>query len=73
MLSLLSRSEIASQLQTMGLDTATAKDRVAALTDEEVRSLNGQLQALPAGGTSGWAIAAVILIGVLIWYFAVRK
>ena len=72
-LSFISRSEIASQLQAMGLDAATAKDRVAALTDEEVRSLNGQLQALPAGGSSGWAIAAVILIVALIWYFAVRR
>jgi uncharacterized protein DUF6627 len=71
-LSVISRSDVSSQLQSLGLDAATAKDRVAALTDEEVRSLNGQLQALPAGG-DGWAIAAVILIGVLIWYFAFRK
>ena len=72
-LNLISRSEIASQLQAMGLDTATAKDRVAALTDQEVRSLNDQLQSLPGGGSSGWANAAVILIGVLIWDFAIRK
>lgn len=71
-LSVISRSDVSSQLQSLGLDAATAKDRVAALTDEEVRSLNGQLQALPAGG-DGWVIAAVILIGVLIWYFAFRK
>ena len=71
-LSVISRSDVSSQLQALGLDAATAKDRVAALTDEEVRSLNGQLQALPAGG-DGWVIAAVILIGVLIWYFAFRK
>ena len=71
-LSVISRSEVSSQLAALGLDAATAKDRVSALTDEEVRSLNGQLQALPAGG-DGWVIAAVILIGVLIWYFAFRK
>ena len=67
-LAAISRSDVSSQLQSLGLDAATAKDRVAALTDEEVRSLNGQLQALPAGG-DGWAVAAIILIAVLVWYF----
>lgn len=71
-LSLMQRSDIASQLQSMGLDATTAKDRVASLTDDEVRSLNGQLQALPAGG-DGWAVAVVILIAVLIWYFFFRR
>jgi uncharacterized protein DUF6627 len=71
-LSVISRSDVSGQLQALGLDAATAKDRVAALTDEEVRSLNGQLQALPAGG-DGWVVAAVILIGVLIWYFWFRR
>ena len=71
-LAAISRSDVSSQLQSLGLDQATAKDRVAALTDEEVRSLNGQLQALPAGG-DGWAVAAVILIAVLIWYFWFRR
>jgi len=71
-LSVISRSDVSSQLQALGLDAATAKDRVAALTDEEVRSLNGQLQALPAGG-DGWVVAAVIVIAVLVWYFWFRR
>ena len=71
-LAAISRSDVASQLQSLGLDASTAKDRVAALTDEEVRSLNGQLQALPAGG-DGWAVAAIILIAVLVWYFWFRR
>ena len=71
-LAAISRSDVSSQLQSLGLDAATAKDRVAALTDEEVRSLNGQLQAVPAGG-DGWAVAAVILIVVLVWYFWFRR
>lgn len=70
--SLLSRSDVSSQLQSLGLDAATTKDRVAAMTDEEVRSLNGQLQAVPAGG-DGWAVAVVILIVVLVWYFWFRR
>ena len=71
-LAAISRSDVTSQLQSLGLDASTAKDRVAAMTDEEVRSLNGQLQALPAGG-DGWAVAAVILIAVLVWYFWFRR
>jgi len=71
-LNLISRSDVASQLQALGLDAATAKDRVAALTDEEVSSLAGKLQALPAGA-DGTAVVVIILIGVLIWYFFFRK
>ncbi|HUN69616.1 MAG TPA: PA2779 family protein [Burkholderiales bacterium] len=67
-LGLVSRSDIASQLQSLGVDARTASDRVAAMTDEEVRSLAGQLNSLPAGATDGWVWAAVIIIGVLIWY-----
>jgi hypothetical protein len=68
-LSLMNRSDVASQLQTLGLDPQTAKDRVAAMTDEEVRSLAGNLNSLPAGAWSdGWTWAAVIIIAVVIWY-----
>ena len=72
-LGVISRSEIASQLQAMGLDPKAAKDRIAALTDEEVRTLAGQLDSLPAGADSGWWIAAVIVVGVLIWYMYYRR
>lgn len=70
-LSLINRADVASQLQALGLDRATAQDRVAALTNEEVRSLVGQLQAVPAGADAGgWVL--LILIGVLVWYFFFR-
>ncbi|OGA53424.1 MAG: hypothetical protein A3F74_05770 [Betaproteobacteria bacterium RIFCSPLOWO2_12_FULL_62_58] len=67
-LSLMSRSDVASQLQTLGLDPKVAQDRVAAMTDEEVRSLAGKLDSLPAGATSGWVWAAVVIIAIVIWY-----
>lgn len=64
----LDRPEVVAQLQAMGLSASTAKQRVAAMTDEEVRTLAGNLDSLPAGaGGDGWAWAAVILIGVLIY------
>ena len=67
-LSLMSRSDVASQLQTLGRDPKVAQDRVAAMTDEEVRSLAGKLDSLPAGATSGWVWAAVVIIAIVIWY-----
>ncbi len=67
-LNLLNRSDVASQLQTLGLDPQTAKDRVAAMTDQEVRSLAGKLDTLPAGALSNWGWAAVIILAIVIWY-----
>jgi hypothetical protein len=72
-LSMLSRSDVASELEALGLDPNVAKDRVAAMTDEEVRSLAGQLNSLPAGASSGWWIAAVVIVGVLIWWVYYRR
>ena len=66
-LSLMSRADVASQLQAMGLDPKVAADRVAAMTDEEVRTLAGKLDSVPAGASSGWWIAGVIIVAVLIW------
>lgn len=69
----LNRSDVASQLQTLGLSPQAAKDRVAALTDAEVAKLAGKLEALPAGADSTVGVVLLlILLGVLIWW-AVRK
>lgn len=70
--SVVSRAEVASQLQALGLTPETAKDRVAALTDAEVSKLAGQLQSLPAGADGG-ALLLLILIGVLIWWLVTKK
>ena len=68
-LSVMSRSDVASQLQGQGLDPQLARERVAAMSDEEVQALRGQIDSLPAGATSnGAVIAAVVVIAVLIWW-----
>ena len=42
----------------MGVDVNAAQERVAALTDDEARSLAGKLGAVPAGADDdGWWIA----------------
>lgn len=66
----LSRADVASQLQAQGVNTSAAKERVASMTDQEVRALAGQIDSLPAGASSsstGWAIA--IVAAILIWYY----
>lgn len=64
----LSRGDVKSQLQTMGISPDVAKDRVNALTDEELQRIANKIDSLPAGATSGWAWVLVIAIVVWIWY-----
>ena len=74
LLNLLDRTEVASQLQRMGLESGVAKNRVAAMTDAEVRTLTRELETLPAAGSSpggknyGWGIVGAFVIAWIIWY-----
>ena len=69
-LNFLNRSDVAGQLQTLGLDPSTAKDRVGAMSDQEVQSLAGQISAMPAGGIShGAALLLIIIIAAAVWWF----
>ncbi len=71
-LSFVSRSEVRDQLQQFGIGPDSAQARVNAMTDAEVAQLAGHVDSLPAGGSSGWAIAAGLLIIGLIWYYWVK-
>ena len=66
------RNEVRSQLQDLGISPSAAQARVGAMTDAEVANVVGQIDGLPAGGSSGWAIAAGLLIIGLIWYYWVK-
>jgi hypothetical protein len=73
-MSLVSRSEVASQLQANGIDPQLAQERIAAMTDQEVQSLKGQIDALPAGAGGDWGwVAGVIIIALIVWYFWFRR
>jgi hypothetical protein len=45
-----SRDGVQAQLIVLGVDPANVRERVAALTDEELRELNQNIDTLPAGG-----------------------
>jgi hypothetical protein len=66
-LSFVSRSEVTSQLQALGLDPATAADRVAALTDDEVRYLAGRIHSMPAGADGGGLLLLILIIAIIWW------
>ena len=61
------RSDVASQLQSMGLDPATAKDRVAAMTDDEVRYIAGKIESMPAGADGAGLLLLIIIIALIWW------
>jgi hypothetical protein len=69
-MSTLDRADVANGLRAHGVDPQAAKDRVAALTDDEVSALKGRIDAVPAGAksNSGWWIAGVIVLAIIIWY-----
>ena len=73
-LSFVSRADVASQLQSFGIDSATAKDRVAAMTDQELRYVAGRIDAMPAGGLNGWGTVLVIIVIVAaIWWISTSR
>ena len=63
--STLNRDDVQAQLIARGVDTAQVQARVDSLTDEEVQSLSGKLDQLPAGG-DGLELLVFIFIVLLI-------
>jgi len=49
----LDRADVRKEMQTQGVDAGAANARVAALTDEEVHKIAGNLDKMPAGGDGG--------------------
>lgn len=66
-LGFVSRSDVASQLQALGIDPSTAQERVAAMSDAEVQMLAGRIHAMPAGA-DGAGLLLLILIVAAIWW-----
>ena len=66
----LGRGDVARQLEAAGLSAATAKERVDAMTQEEINRLAGKIDSVPAGAADGWiwAIAIIAIVLYLVWY-----
>lgn len=66
----LQRSDVSSRLQSLGVSPDAAAARANALTDAEVIRLAGQLDQVPAGGSI--AFAALLVVGILVWWLVDR-
>ena len=62
----LERADVQQRLVAMGVDLKQAKERVAALTDNEVRELNAKVGDLPAGGLDGLGVIVFVFLVLLV-------
>jgi len=61
------RATVKERLQAMGVNGLVAKDRVAALTEEEIHALAQRIDAMPAGGAlSNNDLILIVLIAILV-------
>jgi hypothetical protein len=65
-LSILDREDVLAQLRVHGVSPADVKARVAAMSDDEVAQLAGQIDSLPAGGADVLAVILAVFIILLI-------
>jgi hypothetical protein len=72
-LQFLGRADVTSQLQSLGVDPATVKDRVAAMTDQEVQALAGKIHSMPAGGDTLGVILLLLIVGAVVWWVWFRR
>src|SRR5205809_2557016 len=71
-LNVLSRTDVAGQLQSLGIDPAQARDRVQAMSDQEITALANRLESLPAGADSG-AVLLIIVIAAAVWWYMYKR
>ncbi len=72
-LNFVTRGDVVKQFESFGISASSAKERVNAMTNEEVGKVAGKIDSLPAGADSGGWVAAVIIIGIIVWLVWYRK
>jgi|SRR5712692_448619 len=63
---LLDRAEVRAGLEAYGVSPADVKARVAAMTDQEVTQVAGQIDRLPAGGDGGGSVFFLVVVVFLV-------
>ena len=69
----LSRADVATQLQSFGLDAKSAKDRVNAMTDSELQMLAGKINSMPAGADSTGVVILLLVVAAAVWWIWFRR
>ena len=72
-LNFMTRGDVVKQLETFGISASSAKERVNAMTNEEIGKVAGKIDSLPAGADNGGWVAAIIIIGFIIWLVWYKK
>ena len=62
----LARADVRAKLAEMGVDPAAIQGRLAALSDDEVATLAGQIEKAPAGGDALAVIGVVFLVLIIL-------
>jgi len=65
LLQMLDRDQVRSQLESLGVNPANARERVQRMTDQEVAKLDHRMKELPAGGDV-LGVALVVFIVFII-------
>jgi hypothetical protein len=60
------RTDVKDRLEALGVNALSAKDRVAAMTDQEVHAVAQKIDSMPAGGTLSDNDLILILLIVLL-------
>lgn len=68
--SFMNRSDVAAQLQALGLTPQAARERVDALTDAEVAGLAGRIERLPSGAA---VLGLLFVLAFLLWRFTASE
>jgi hypothetical protein len=63
---LLNRAEVENGLKTLGVAPADTRQRVDAMTPEEVRTVAGRMDTLAVGGEASKTDWIIILLGVIV-------
>lgn len=73
-LSVLNRADTVAALQSQGIDPAQARERVAIMSDQEVRQLASDINSAPAGADiSVGGVLLVVAVAAAVWYFVFRR
>ena len=74
---IMARADVRERLAAHGVNPDAASDRVTALTDDEVRQLAGQIDALPAGAHGAefgfFPAVLIVVLFVLLLYMVDSK
>ena len=84
-LEVLARADTTSRLEAMGVDPSQARDRVAAMSDQEVTQLVSHIREAPAGAVEhraaddghvladGGTVLLVVVALAAVWYYGFRR